>query len=201
MRNNNAVKRICVFCGSATGVRNEYTEAAEKLGKAIVSQDIGLVYGGGSVGLMGIIARTVQQENGEIIGVIPGSLFSKEVVFHEATRLYEVSSMHERKALMAKLSDAFIAIPGGYGTLDEFFEIVTWTQLGLHTKPIGILNVAGYFDLLLKFADHLMQEGFVQPKYRHLIKKSDSPEELLHMLIQQKKAPQEFTSLINWKEV
>ncbi len=143
---DNTIKRICVFCGSSPGTRPVYTEFAQQLGKAIVSQDMELVYGGGSIGLMGIIADAVLKEKGKVIGVIPHALSSKEFAHTGLTDLRLVSSMHERKAMMVELSDAFIAMPGGFGTFDEFFEILTWAQLGLHAKPIGLLNVEGYFD-------------------------------------------------------
>ena len=146
MGTNNSIKRICVFCGSNHGARSAYTGAAQQLGKALVSHEIGLVYGGGSIGLMTVVADAVLEEKGEVIGVIPHALSSKEFAHDGLTELRLVSSMHERKAMMAELSGAFIAMPGGFGTLDEFFEIVTWAQLGLHTKPIGLLNVGGYFE-------------------------------------------------------
>lgn len=178
------MKRICVFCGSNRGAQIAYANIAQQLGKAIVSEGLGLVYGGGDVGLMGVIANTVLQEKGEVIGVIPHSLAKKEVAHSGLTELRLVASMHERKALMGELSDGFIAMPGGFGTLEELFEVVTWAQLGLHSKPIGLLNVEGFFDLLLRFLNHAYQEHFVQAKYRHVIINSHSPEKLLHMLIQ-----------------
>lgn len=196
---NSAIKRICVFCGSKHGARPLYTKVAQQLGKAIVSHGIGLVYGGGSIGLMGVIADAVLKEKGNVIGVIPHALSSKEFAHPGLTELRMVSSMHERKAMMAELSDAFIAMPGGFGTFDEFFEILTWAQLGLHTKPIGLLNVGGYFDLLLAFINHVLQERFIQTKHHQLIKTSHDPEELLSELIRCKplyKVPQ----LIDWKE-
>ncbi|MCF6147422.1 MAG: TIGR00730 family Rossman fold protein [Candidatus Kuenenia sp.] len=199
MENNNPIKRICVFCGSNFGDRSTYKDAAKELGKALAARGIGLVYGGGGVGLMGVIAKTVMQEKGEVTGVIPKSLFAREIALREITELYEVASMHERKALMAQLSDAFIAMPGGYGTLDEFFEIVTWSQLGLHAKPIGILNVEGYFDLLLEFVDHVIRERFAKPEHGQLILRSDDPEDLLQTLIQ-RKSIQPTVKLIDWKE-
>lgn len=193
------MKRICVFCGSSSGNRSAYKNAAKQLGKTLVSHGIGLVYGGGGVGLMGVIAETVMREKGEVIGVIPKSLFAREIVLREITELHEVASMHERKALMAQLSDAFIAMPGGFGTLDEFFEIVTWSQLGLHAKPIGILNIEGYFDLLLEFIDHVIRERFAKPEHGQLILRSDDPEELLQTLIH-KKPIQPAVKLIDWQE-
>jgi cytokinin riboside 5'-monophosphate phosphoribohydrolase len=186
MGNNNSIKRICVFCGSSPGARQVYTDMAQKLGKTIVSHGMGLVYGGGSIGLMGVIADTVLKEHGEVIGVIPRSLSARELAHPYLTDLRFVSSMHERKAIMAELSDAFIAMPGGFGTFDEFFEIVTWAQLDLHAKPIGLLNVERYFDLLLTFFNHVLEERFIQSRHRQLITTSDDPEELLRELMLRK---------------
>ena len=199
MGTNNSIKRICVFCGSNHGARSTYTDAAQQLGKALVSQGVGLVYGGGSIGLMTVVANAVLEEKGEVIGVIPHALSSKEFAHDGLTELHLVSSMHERKAMMAELSGAFIAMPGGFGTLDEFFEIVTWAQLGLHTKPIGLLNVGGYFDLLLKFVDYMLRERFISSEHRQLIITSHDPEELLLKLIRYKPS-QQIPKVIDWKE-
>lgn len=199
MGTNNSIKRICVFCGSNHGVHSAYTDAAQQLGKALVSQGMGIVYGGGSIGLMTVIADAVLKEKGEVIGVIPHALSSKEFAHDGLTELRLVSSMHERKAMMAELSDAFIAMPGGFGTLDEFFEIVTWAQLGLHTKPIGLLNVGGYFDLLLNFIDYMLRERFISTEHRQLIITSHDPEELLLALIRYKPS-QPIPKVIDWKE-
>ena len=199
MGTNNSIKRICVFCGSNHGARSAYTDAAQQLGKALVSQGMGLVYGGGSIGMMTVVADAVLKEKGEVIGVIPHALSSKEFAHNGLTELHLVSSMHERKAMMAELSDAFIAMPGGFGTLDEFFEIITWAQLGLHTKPIGLLNVGGYFDLLLKFIDYMLRERFISAEHRQLIITSRNPEELLSALIRYKPS-QQIPKVIDWKE-
>ena len=199
METKNSIKRICVFCGSNHGARSAYTDAAQQLGKALVSQGMGLVYGGGSIGLMTVVADAVLEEKGEVIGVIPHALSSKEFAHDGLTELRLVSSMHERKAMMAELSGAFIAMPGGFGTLDEFFEIVTWAQLGLHTKPIGLLNVGGYFDLLLKFVDYMLRERFISAEHRQLIITSHNPEELLSALIRYKPM-QPIPKVIDWKE-
>ena len=199
METNNFIKRICVFCGSNHGARSAYTDAAQQLGKALVSQGMGLVYGGGSIGMMTVVADAVLKEKGEVIGVIPHALSSKEFAHNGLTELHLVSSMHERKAMMAELSDAFIAMPGGFGTLDEFFEIITWAQLGLHTKPIGLLNVGGYFDLLLKFIDYMLRERFISAEHRQLIITSHNPEELLSALIRYKPM-QPIPKVIDWKE-
>lgn len=183
MENTKPTNRVCVFCGSSAGARPIYTKTAQQLGKAIASQNMGLVYGGGSIGLMGIIADAVLKERGEVIGVIPYALSSNEIAHQDLTELRYVPGMHERKAMMADLSDAFIAMPGGFGTLDEFFEILTWSQLGFHSKPIGLLNVDGYFDLLLAFIDHILQERFIQAKHHQLMVISSEPEMLLSELI------------------
>lgn len=171
--------RICVFSGSNTGKRQEYQQAARDLGQELIARGLGLVYGGASVGLMGVIADTVLAGGGEVIGVIPRALFRREVAHEHLTALHEVDSMHERKALMADLSDGFIALPGGFGTFDELFEITTWAQLGLHTKPIGLLNVAGYFTPLLTMVDHAVTEGFIPPDHAHILLNSASPADLL----------------------
>ena len=171
--------RICVFSGSNSGKRQEYQQAARDLGQELIARGLGLVYGGASVGLMGVIADTVLAGGGEVIGVIPRALFRREVAHEHLTTLHEVGSMHERKALMADLSDGFIALPGGFGTFDELFEITTWAQLGLHTKPIGLLNVAGYFTPLLTMVSHAVTEGFIPPNHAHILLNSTSPADLL----------------------
>jgi uncharacterized protein (TIGR00730 family) len=173
------MKRICVFCGSSPGARPEYAQAARQLGQALAGRDMGLVYGGGRVGVMGEIAAAAIQAGGEVIGVIPQGLVDKEIAFTELSDLRVVPSMHERKALMAELSDAFIALPGGLGTFEEFFEVLTWAQLSLHCKPCGLLNVAGYFAALMRFLDHAVGEQFVQPEHRSMLLVDESPEALL----------------------
>jgi uncharacterized protein (TIGR00730 family) len=159
--------------------------AAAELGRVLADRGIGLVYGGARVGLMGAVAEAVLAGGGEAIGVIPKALVEKEVAHTGLTELRVVTSMHQRKALMADLSDAFIALPGGWGTLDEMFEILTWAQLGLHNKPCGLLNVQGYFDRLLAFLDHTMEQGFVRPEYGALLSVSDAPATLLDALASQ----------------
>ena len=176
------MKRICVFCGSKHGVNLCYQEAASLLGQLLAEQSFDLVYGGGQVGLMGIIADAILQAKGHVIGVIPEMLATKELTHPQLSELHVVSSMHERKALMTELSDAFIAMPGGYGTLEELFEVMTWAQLGIHRKPIGILNVNRYFDHLLAFLDYSIAQGFVKPIYRELFVVAEDPEDLLHRL-------------------
>lgn len=163
------MKSITVFCGSSSGFRKEYAEAAKELGRNLVAQNIRLVYGGGNVGLMGIIADEVMKNGGEVLGIIPESLDKKEVAHRQITELRVVGSMHERKALMAEFADGFIAMPGGIGTFEEFFEILTWAQLGFHHKPCAILNVANYYDGLLSLCDNAVNEGFLRQKHSELI--------------------------------
>ena len=173
------MKRICVFAGSSSGRQPSYRRAAEELGRALAMREVGLVYGGARVGLMGALADTVLSSRGQVTGVIPAALVAKEVAHNGLSDLRVVASMHERKATMADLADGFIALPGGWGTLDEFFEILTWGQLGLHQKPCGLLNVQGYFDRLLSFVGHSIEEGFVSREYGSMISVSDSPGALL----------------------
>jgi hypothetical protein len=164
-----AMPRLCVFCGSSSGNRLIFADETRKLGKLMAESGVGLVYGGGNVGLMGILARTVLEGGGEVIGVIPRSLEAKELALYETTRLHVVDSMHERKALMADLADGFAALPGGFGTCDELFEILTWAQLGLHNKPIGLFNVDGFFTPLLSWLETLVQQGFVKASNLRLL--------------------------------
>ena len=173
------MKRICVFCGSSPGSRPEYRRSAQEMAAELARRNIGLVYGGSNVGLMGELADAVLRTGGEVEGVIPENLMAREVGHEGLTKLHVVRSMHERKALMADLSDAFVALPGGFGTLEEFCEVVTWTQLGLHAKPCGILNVLGYYSPLLRMFDHSVEERFLKPENRALVLAGDSPAELL----------------------
>ena len=174
---------VCVFCGSAVGARASYTEAAQRLGKLLVKRGLGLVYGGGNVGLMGVIADTVMAGGGSVIGVMPRNLIAREIGHAGITELRVVDTMHQRKALMADLSSAFIAMPGGYGTFDEFFEVVTWTQLGLHRKGCGLLNVGGYYDPFVAMLDGAVAEGFIRPENRALVLDDSSPERLLERVL------------------
>ena len=160
---------VCVFCGSNPGARPDYLDAAQQLGQFLLDKQIKLVYGGASVGAMGLLAKTVQEGGGEITGVIPRALVEAEVANTQLSDLRVVNSMHKRKALMAELSDAFIALPGGFGTLEEFLEVTTWAQLGLHFKPCGLLNVCGYYDGLLQFLDHTVSEKLVRAEHREMI--------------------------------
>jgi uncharacterized protein (TIGR00730 family) len=178
------IKRVCVYCGSNSGSLPAYAEAARELGTVLAGRGIGLVYGGGRVGLMGLLADAVVAGGGEVIGVIPEALAKREIAHFGLKDLRVVGSMHERKALMAELADAFIALPGGFGTMDEFCEALTWAQLGLHRKPLGLLNVAGFYDQLLAFFDHAMERSFIRPAHRHLVQAESDPGRLLDLLAQ-----------------
>jgi hypothetical protein len=178
------MKRICVFCGSSFGVRPEYADSARALGRALVARNIALVFGGGHVGLMGVLADAVLGAGGQAIGVIPRALADKELAHRSLTQLHVVGSMHQRKAMMADLSDGFLALPGGLGTLEEFLEIVTWAQLGLHSKPCGVLNVRGFFNPLLAFLDRVVEEQFLDPEYRSMILIDEEPDGLLRQFEQ-----------------
>jgi uncharacterized protein (TIGR00730 family) len=173
------MKRVGVFCGSSIGNDVRYRAAAESMGRLLARRGIGLVYGGGNVGLMGIVADAALTAGGEVIGVIPQALADREVAHAGVTDLRVVDSMHTRKAMMAELSDAFIAMPGGVGTFEEFFEAVTWTQLGVHRKPCGLLNVAGFYTPLAAFIDQAVTEGFIKPIHRAIVVVDDDPERLL----------------------
>jgi uncharacterized protein (TIGR00730 family) len=173
------MQRVCVFCGSSAGSNPAYAEAARTLGRAMVERGHSLVYGGGHVGLMGVLADAVLEAGGEAIGVIPHALNEREIAHLRLTRLHVVDSMHERKAKMAEMSDAFIAMPGGFGTYEEFFEAVTWTQLGVHKKPCGLLNVAGFYDPIVQFLDH---EQFIRPAHRGTVLVDSDPARLLDQL-------------------
>jgi len=176
------MKRICVFCGSNAGARSEYAEAARALATVLAERKLGIVYGGGNVGLMGVLADAALARGGEVIGVIPQKLVDKEVAHRGVTELRVVETMHERKALMNDLSDAFLALPGGFGTLDEFFEVLTWAQLGFHGKPCALLNVAGYYDGMLAMLDHAVTERFLRPAHRELVIADTDPLRLLQRL-------------------
>ena len=176
------MRRVCVFCGSSVGNQRAYSDAAEALGALLADREIGLVYGGGNVGLMGVIADAVMARRGHVIGVIPQSLADREIAHTGISELRVVDSMHTRKALMAELADAFIAMPGGVGTFEEFFEVVTWTQLGLHRKPCGLLNVGGFYTPLAAFIDQAVTEGFIRPVHRAAIVVDSDPARLLDTL-------------------
>lgn len=176
------LKRICVFAGSNSGAKAEYVAAARELGFALARRRLGLVYGGARVGLMGALADEALSAGGHVTGIMPEALVAKEVAHRGLTELRVVKSMHERKAMMADLADGFVALPGGWGTVEEFFETLTWGQLGFHRKPCGLLNILGYYDPLLSFADHCVDEGFVKREHRSMITVSNSPNELLDAL-------------------
>lgn len=183
------MKRICVFCGSQVGGAPVYVEQTQRLGAALVRRRLGLVFGAGHIGLMGVLADAVLERGGEAIGVIPQQLVDRELAHRQLTTMHIVGSMHQRKALMADLADAFIALPGGYGTLDELFEILSWAQLRIHAKPIGLLNVAGFFDPLLAWIDHAIAEDFITPVYRQLLCVESDVELLLDRLTQAAPVP------------
>ena len=173
------IRRLAIFCGSNPGARPDYVEAARSLGRLLAQRGIGIVYGGSNVGLMAALADAMMDELGDIIGVIPRMLVEREVANTALADLRVVGSMHERKAMMAELADGFVALPGGIGTLEEFFETWTWAQLGMHTKPCGLLNVAGYFDPLLEFLDHAVAERFVRDVHRAMVVVESDPAALL----------------------
>ncbi len=173
------MKRVCVFCGSSPGADPEYARAAGHLGVLLAQEKIGLVFGGGKVGMMGHLARAALEHGGEVIGVIPRELYEKKVAFTGLSDLRVVGTMHERKALMAELSDGFMALPGGLGTLEEIFEMLTWAQLGMHRKPCGLLNVGNYYAPLLAFLDQVLAQGFLDSAHRSMILDAATPEELL----------------------
>lgn len=173
------IRRVCVYCGSRPGARPAYAEAAARLGALLAAEGIGVVTGGGRVGLMGAVADAVLEAGGEAIGVIPQALLDREVGHEGMTELYVVQTMHERKALMADLADAFVAMPGGLGTLEEIAEALTWAQLGIHTKPCGLLDVDGYYRPLARFLDHAVAQGFVHPEHRSALVVATEAEPLL----------------------
>lgn len=177
-------RRVCVFCGSSSGNRDVYAAAAKSVAQCLVAKGIGIVYGGGGTGLMGVLADTALEAGGEIIGIIPRHLVSKEVSHTGLSDLRVVGSMHERKAMMGELSDAFLALPGGFGTLEEFCEVLTWTQLGLYRKPCGILNVNGFYDHLLALFDHAVDEQFLRAIHRGIVISGDQPESLITRLLE-----------------
>jgi uncharacterized protein (TIGR00730 family) len=178
------MKRICVFAGSSLGVNPVHRDAAVALAQALADRGVELVYGGGCIGLMGVLADAMLARGGRVTGVIPHTLMVREVGHRGLTDLKVVDSMHERKALMAELSDGFIALPGGFGTLEELFEVLTWAQLGLHGHPCGALNVAGYFDGLFQFLDHALGEGFLRSAHREMLLVDDDPRRLLERFAQ-----------------
>jgi uncharacterized protein (TIGR00730 family) len=177
-----SLRRVCVFCGSNVGARQLFADTARGLARALAERRIGLVYGGGSVGLMGILADAALANGADVTGVIPGAMATKEIAHQGLHDLRVTGSMHERKALMAQLSDGFVAMPGGFGTFEELLEIVTWAQLGIHGKPVGILNVGGYFDPLLELIERGIRDEFIRPEYRELFVTADDPDVMLEKL-------------------
>ena len=182
MSNGHPFERLCVFCGTNAGERPEYGAAARELGKLLAQEGIELVYGGASVGIMGELADAVHEHGGHVTGIIPQQLMKKEEAHTGIPDLIVVASMHQRKSQMADMSDGFIALPGGIGTLEGFLEILTWGQLGIHTKPTGLLNVAGYFDALIRFLDHSVAEGFLTEEHRGMILVESDPARLLERM-------------------
>ncbi|XP_015573580.1 cytokinin riboside 5'-monophosphate phosphoribohydrolase LOG5 isoform X1 [Ricinus communis] len=179
--------RVCVFCGSSTGKKDCYRDAALELGQELVSRRLGLVYGGGSVGLMGLVSQEVHRGGGHVLGIIPKTLMNKEITGETIGEVRPVADMHQRKAEMARHSDCFIALPGGYGTLEELLEVITWAQLGIHDKPVkqlhvGLLNVDGYYNLLLTFIDKAVDDGFIMPSQRSIIVSAPNAKELVQKL-------------------
>lgn len=173
------IRNLCVYCGSSPGKNPAYLHAAQSLAKAMCKRKIGLVYGGAAVGIMGTVANAVLEAGGEAVGVIPKSLAVKEVAHDKLTRLHVVGSMHERKAMMAELADGFVALPGGWGTLEEIFEMLTWAQLGFHQKPCALLNIDGYYDHLFRFLEEAFEQQFVNPLYRPMLIEARKADELL----------------------
>ena len=173
---------LCIFCGSNAGAQPAYVEAAEAVGRRLAQRGLRVVYGGGKIGMMGAVADAARAEGGEVIGVIPQAIFDLEIGHTGLDDLRVVGSMHERKALMAELADAFIALPGGIGTLEEVFEVYTWAQLGIHSKPLGLIDVAGYYQPLVAFLDHAVQERFLRPETRNMLAVSENLDDLITQL-------------------
>ncbi|GMI96989.1 LONELY GUY 1 [Hibiscus trionum] len=192
-------KRICVFCGSSPGKKSSYREAAIELGRELVSRNIDLVYGGGSIGLMGLISQAVFDGGRHVIGVIPKTLMPREITGETVGEVKAVSDMHQRKAEMARQSDAFIALPGGYGTLEELLEVITWAQLGIHDKPVGLLNVDGYYNSLLSFIDKAVEEGFISPNARHILVSAPSPHDLVKSMEEYEAQHERVASKLSWE--
>ncbi|XP_039116743.1 cytokinin riboside 5'-monophosphate phosphoribohydrolase LOG1 isoform X1 [Dioscorea cayenensis subsp. rotundata] len=193
-------KRICVFCGSSQGKKRSYQDAAVDLGKELVSRNIDLVYGGGSVGLMGLVSQAVYDGGRHVIGVIPKTLMPREITGETVGEVKAVADMHQRKAEMARQSDAFIALPGGYGTLEELLEVITWAQLGIHDKPqVGLLNVDGYYNSLLSFIDKAVEEGFISPSARHIIVSAPTAMDLVKKLEEYVPRHEGVAPKLNWE--
>ncbi|KAJ0971012.1 hypothetical protein J5N97_018971 [Dioscorea zingiberensis] len=192
-------KRVCVFCGSSPGKKASYQLAAIQLGHELVERNIDLVYGGGSVGLMGLVSQAVFHGGRHVIGVIPKTLMPREITGETVGEVRPVSGMHQRKAEMSRQADAFIALPGGYGTLEELLEVITWAQLGIHNKPVGLLNVDGYYNSLLSFIDKAVDEGFITPAARHIIVSAPTAHELLFKLEEYVPTYEEGAPKLSWE--
>uniref|UniRef100_A0A0D9XKP2 Cytokinin riboside 5'-monophosphate phosphoribohydrolase n=1 Tax=Leersia perrieri TaxID=77586 RepID=A0A0D9XKP2_9ORYZ len=192
-------KRICVFCGSSQGKKKSYHDAAIELGNELVARSIDLVYGGGSIGLMGLVSQAVFDGGRHVIGVIPKTLMTPEISGETVGEVRAVADMHQRKAEMARQSDAFIALPGGYGTLEELLEVITWAQLGIHHKPVGLLNVDGYYNSLLTFIDKAVEEGFINTSARRIIVMAPTAEELMEKLEEYVPYHDRVASKLNWE--
>ncbi|KAL5856208.1 hypothetical protein ACOSQ3_006043 [Xanthoceras sorbifolium] len=182
VKRNSRFKTVCVFCGSSTGKRNCYSDAAIDLAQELVDRRLDLVYGGGSIGLMGLVSQAVHQAGGHVLGIIPRTLMHIEITGESVGEVRPVADMHQRKAEMARHSDCFIALPGGYGTLEELLEVITWAQLGIHNKPVGLLNVDGYYNSLLTFIDKAVDDGFIKPSQRSIIVSAPNAKELVQKL-------------------
>lgn len=179
---SSSIKRVCVYCGSSPGSQDAYTTAASEFGKLLAENHIELVYGGASIGVMGAVANAVMEHGGTVTGIIPHGLFQREVAHEGITSLLVVDSMHERKAIMAGMADALVTLPGGFGTLEELFEMVTWNQIGIHKKPIFLLNTMGFYNPLLNFIEHTVTQGFVRRGQESLIRTAENPTELIHLI-------------------
>lgn len=193
-------QRLCVFCGSSPGKKPSYQEAAIELGKELVLRKIDLVYGGGSVGLMGLVSQAVHDGGRHVLGVIPKTLMPREISGETVGEVRAVSDMHQRKAEMARQADAFIALPGGYGTLEELLEVITWAQLGIHDKPVGLLNVDGYYNSLLSFIDKAVDEGFISTAARHIIVSAPTANELVRKLEEYVPMHNGVASQLSWEK-
>ncbi|KAK3405729.1 cytokinin riboside 5'-monophosphate phosphoribohydrolase LOG7 [Eucalyptus grandis] len=194
-------RRICVFCGSQSGKKSSYQEAAIQLAQELVERRIDLVYGGGSVGLMGLVSQTVHDGGRHVLGIIPRILLTPSLCGNEVGETRTVSDMHQRKAEMARQADAFIALPGGYGTLEELLEVITWAQLGIHCKPVGLLNVDGYYNSLLSFVDKAVDEGFISTSARNIIVSAPTAKELVRLLEEYVPQCKDVTTTLVWEEV
>ncbi|KAI6685804.1 hypothetical protein NL676_031717 [Syzygium grande] len=199
MKQSSKFKRVCVFCGSSQGKKSSYKDAAIELGKELVSRNIDLVYGGGSIGLMGHVSQAVYSGGRHVVGVIPKTLMPPEITGETVGEVKAVADMHERKAEMARRSDAFIALPGGYGTMEELLEVITWAQLGIHDKPVGMLNVDGYYNPLLQFIDKAVEEGFIRPNARHIIVSAPSARDLIKRMEEYYPRHERVASKLSWE--